>query len=119
MVHTQMSSLEKSIKLSNSPIHLSLGLDTSSSRSSIEINMESQTNGGPPNSITLQSFKNMALFLSSRIVHFSFNDFTISILPFQPVWNCLILGLEGKDLLFLDSSISDINFVTNVDIAPA
>ena len=78
--------------------------------------MESRIRGGPPNSTTTSdTLKNMALFLSSSNVHFSFIDFRISILPFQPTWIYLTLGLDGKDLLFIASLVGDTNFMRKVD----
>ena len=111
-----MMSLEKSNKLSNSSAHLSLSLDTLASSSSGEINMESEIKGGPPNStISSDTLKSIALFLSSSSVHFSFNDFRISILPFQLAWIYLTLEIYGKNYFFLASFINDKTFMKNVD----
>lgn len=78
--------------------------------------MESHIIGGPPNSaIVSDTLKNKAVFLSSSNVPFSFNDFKISILPFQLAWIYFILGQDGKDLFFLASFVSDKTFMTKVD----
>lgn len=57
----------------------------------------------------------MAPFLSSSKVHFSFNDFKISILPFQLAWMYFTLGLDGRECYFLASFVSDRTFMTKVD----
>ena len=107
---------EKSNKSSNCPTHLSLSLDNSMSSSSSERSMESMIIGRPSNSlIELDTFKNMAIFVSSSSVFVSFNGFKISTIPFQLACICFILTMVSKDFVFLASSIIYLNLREKVD----
>ena len=91
LVHVQMSSSEKSVKLSKSMAHLPLSLDILASNSYVEINMESYTRVGPPNSIITSNF------LKKYIVFLIFQKCALFLEWFHDINSSLPTNLDMSD----------------------